>query len=132
MGRYYSGDIEGKFWFGVQSSMDAESFGGEYDMLEDEEGNEYGAQFSFFTKDIPDIEEGLKTALEELGEDNKKKLDDFFAKVNSYNNEMIEKETGIPVLKVKELLEPYARYLFGEEILKCVQEKGQCVFEAEL
>jgi len=29
MGRYYSGDIEGKFWFGVQSSDDASFFGGE-------------------------------------------------------------------------------------------------------
>lgn len=28
MGRYYSGDISGKFWFGVQSSTDAENFGG--------------------------------------------------------------------------------------------------------
>lgn len=27
MGRYYSGDIEGKFWFGVQSSHDGEFFG---------------------------------------------------------------------------------------------------------
>ena len=27
MGRYYDGDIEGKFWFGVQSSDDAEFFG---------------------------------------------------------------------------------------------------------
>ena len=28
MGRYYSGDIEGKFWFGVQSSTAARRFGG--------------------------------------------------------------------------------------------------------
>jgi hypothetical protein len=27
MGRYYSGDIEGKFWFGTQSSDDATHFG---------------------------------------------------------------------------------------------------------
>ena len=27
MGRYYSGDIEGKFWFGIQPSNDAEQFG---------------------------------------------------------------------------------------------------------
>lgn len=26
MGRYYSGDINGKFWFGVQSSYDADNF----------------------------------------------------------------------------------------------------------
>lgn len=28
MGRYYSGNIGGKFWFGVQCSADAENFGG--------------------------------------------------------------------------------------------------------
>ena len=27
MGRYYNGDIEGKFWFAVQSSDDADFFG---------------------------------------------------------------------------------------------------------
>ena len=27
MGRYYTGDIEGKFWFAVQSSDDADFFG---------------------------------------------------------------------------------------------------------
>ena len=27
MGRYYSGDINGKFWFGIQNSDDAEQFG---------------------------------------------------------------------------------------------------------
>ncbi len=27
MGRYYQGDIEGKFWFGCQKSTDAEFFG---------------------------------------------------------------------------------------------------------
>ena len=33
MGRYYHGDINGKFWFGVQSSVDACNFGGEYEVL---------------------------------------------------------------------------------------------------
>ena len=27
MGRYYNGDIDGKFWFAVQSSNDADFFG---------------------------------------------------------------------------------------------------------
>ena len=27
MGRYYSGDIDGKFWFATQSSNDADFFG---------------------------------------------------------------------------------------------------------
>lgn len=34
MGRYYSGDIAGKFWFACQSSDDAENFGGKIDRYE--------------------------------------------------------------------------------------------------
>jgi len=30
MGRYYYGDIEGKFWFGIQSSTDASFFGADH------------------------------------------------------------------------------------------------------
>lgn len=33
MGRYYSGNIAGKFWFGVQDSTDARNIGGKVDML---------------------------------------------------------------------------------------------------
>ena len=42
MGRYYSGDIEGKFWFAVQDSDDADHFGIEGEVLEDEDGEESG------------------------------------------------------------------------------------------
>ena len=28
MGRYYNGDIKGKFWFGIQKSDSASRFGG--------------------------------------------------------------------------------------------------------
>ena len=48
MGRYYNGDIEGKFWFAVQSSDASERFGGtgyqpaytEYDFGEDDFGGD--------------------------------------------------------------------------------------------
>lgn len=30
MGRYYNGDIEGKFWFGMQDSYDISAIMGEY------------------------------------------------------------------------------------------------------
>lgn len=33
MGRYYSGSISGKFWFGIQSSFDAKNIGGKIDKL---------------------------------------------------------------------------------------------------
>ena len=33
MGRYYSGHISGKFWFGIQSSYDASYFGIEHNNI---------------------------------------------------------------------------------------------------
>ena len=61
MGRYYSGDIEGKFWFGVQSSDDPDFFGGQTS-----EPSEIG--YAFTTDDVPTIEQGLTECREELGE----------------------------------------------------------------
>ena len=53
MGRYYSGDIEGKFWFAVQSSNAADRFGSigyEPDYLE----------YYFNEDNLPDVQKELK------------------------------------------------------------------------
>jgi hypothetical protein len=118
MGRYYSGDIEGKFWFGLQPSDDASYFGGE--VYEPQTINYY-----FEEKHISDIEEGIKTCKEKLG-DNLQKLDAFFDKNNGYNDEMLKKAGIDP-----SFLEWYARLRLGEQILNCVKDKGSCEFEAE-
>ena len=52
MGRYYEGDIEGKFWFGIQSSDDADFFGSagfQPDYLE----------YYFDESNLPKIQSGL-------------------------------------------------------------------------
>lgn len=124
MGRYYTGDIEGKFWFAVQSSTDASFFGGE-------ESEPNYVDYYFSKDDLPTIEEGIKKCLETLGA-NKQKLDDFFANINGYNDEMIMKEFGISEKEVKHFLEWYARLSLGEKIQKCVVDNGDCSFQAEL
>jgi len=124
MGRYYNGDIEGKFWFAIQPSDDADFF-----MFTD--GYRTHLQYYFVKSNLEGIEEGIRICLEKLG-DNKKKLDDFFSKKNSYNEKMIEDETGIKEEDCKGVLEWYARLELGEKILKCVKEKGVCRFSAEL
>ena len=48
MGRYYNGDIEGKFWFAVQSSNDADYFG--------VEGDARFLNYYFTEEDLPKIE----------------------------------------------------------------------------
>ena len=52
MGRYYNGDIEGKFWFAVQSSTDADFFG--------VVGSEPSYLDYYFSEDnLKDIEKGI-------------------------------------------------------------------------
>jgi len=124
MGRYYSGDIEGKFWFGVQSSDDASFFGGY-------ESEPNYIDYYFDKSHLPKIKKGLETCYEKLG-DYQEKLEEFFKSKKFYNDEMIMKEFKISENKVRELLEWYARAILGEEIKKCVEEKGECSFQAEL
>lgn len=140
MGRYYSGDIEGKFWFAVQGSDDAEFFGceGEYLYWDDEpeEGDEderepYALAFNFETQDLEDINEGVRLCLEELGE-YKDKMDTFFNENETYTDEKLSESIGCEPDKVKNLLEYYARLELGMKIKKCVEETGCCCFDAEL
>jgi hypothetical protein len=129
MGRYYSGDIEGKFWFAVQSSDDAEFFGGSPC-----EPNYIVYHFDK-ERDMENVDDGIKTCLEKLGEF-KTKLDGFFAEggrgYRGYNDQMLAEAFQIPANKVRDLLEWYARLELGEKIKNCLQDKGECTFEAEL
>lgn len=140
MGRYYQGDIEGKFWFAVQSSDDATFFGGTETELyasdedEEEEENAYGAQYSFGADDMEDIEAGLATCKEELGEW-REKLDEFFDTRDFYNDQELAEFIGLEGEdvrgQIREKLKWYARLILGEKIYNCVKENGQCVFEGE-
>ena len=119
MGRYYSGDIEGKFWFAVQSSNAADRFG--------QQGYEPNyINYSFQEEDLEAVEEEIANIEATLG-DKKQKLDDFFASVNGYNDKDIE-ALGI----TKEELSDYADLGLGIKIRDCIKENGSCEFEAEL
>lgn len=131
MGRYYDGDIHGKFWFAVQSSRDAIHFGGREE-LEDQE-----AFYYFNTDDLDSINKGIKEVTEFLGE-NKALLDKFFDEPRGYNDQMIADLLGITgteeQVKMRTLanLVAYARLGLGEQIRDCVIETGECSFSAEL
>lgn len=136
MGRYYSGDIEGKFWFAIQSSDDADNFGVDGEPIYDEDGDETGGlEYNFTESDIPSIEEGIQKCLEVLGEE-KKRIDDFFAEGGpghtGYTDEMLMEYLGVNGERAAELLVNYARLGLGNQILDCVREIGSCIFEAEL
>ena len=123
MGRYYHGDIEGKFMFAVQSSADADFFG--------VQGQEAYLHYYFDKDHMTSIEEGIKTCKIELGSW-RKKLDKFFKKNNGWNDKMLEDQISLSPEKSKGILKWYARLGLGQKIKKCVEKNEQCSFEAEL
>ena len=127
MGRFYQGDIEGKFWVGVQPSDDADFFGveGVHPQI---------LEYEFYEDHKSGVRTGLEKCLKELG-DAKIHLDQFFMKHHSYNNEILmaylnEHMESAPE-DVHSILKWYARYELGTEILESIDQRGQCVFEAE-
>ena len=150
MGRYYDGDINGKFWFGVQSSDAADRFGQrgqepsyiEYyydrDDLDEVEAEiiaiilKLGGQFEkmeeFFSQNngyndkmLDEVEAEIIAIILKLGGE------EFFSQNNGYNDKMLN-EAGIDIA----LLSDYADYCLGIKIRDCIKEIGGCSFTAEL
>lgn len=119
MGRYYRGDINGKFWFAVQSSDCASRFGGEA-------SEPQYIQYYFDEDHLDGVMQEINNIQESLGE-NLQKIQDFFAWKSSYTDEML-KEVGI----TEEMLSDYADIGIGMQIRDCIIKKGYCQFDAEL
>lgn len=119
MGRYYSGDIEGKFWFAVQSSNAASRFGG----IESEPSY---IDYYFDENQLEEVEAEIKNIEDSLG--NKIQiLENFFKENNGYTDVSINK-LGVSMHELKE----YADLKLGIKIRDCIKESGQCSFQAEL
>ena len=101
MGRYYSGDIEGKMWFAIQNSSDWDYFG--------KEGN-YPERLEYYyeKEDLPEIKKGIENCKKMLGK-YKKEIDLYFKKEQGYNDKELAKCLKIKEDGVKPLLEWYAR-----------------------
>jgi hypothetical protein len=118
MGRYYNGDINGKFWFAVQSSNAADRFG-----VTGEQPSTLSYYFS--EDDLEGVEDEIENIEESLG-DKLQLIEKFFEKHNGYNDEMLA-EAGI----TQEELSDYADLGLGKKIRDSIKENGQCSFEAE-
>lgn len=111
MGRYYSGDIEGKFMFGVQSSH---------------AGKRFGAEYVVYYDSYQDIKKELN---EILSTGAVARVERMFKNVMGYNDETC-KEYGVSVNDLSE----YADYKLGKKILDFFDEnpKCNCYFDAEI
>lgn len=124
MGKYYSGDIEGKFWFGVQSSDSADRFG--------VQGYEpQYLEYWFQEDDLPSVQKELERIEKQFGEDFKK-IKEFFEGRKVYNDEELAEYLGTAEAFARQILKEYADYELGKKIEKSIIENGQCSFTAEL
>jgi hypothetical protein len=119
MGRYYSGDIEGKFWFGVQSSTAADRFGVHH------ETPNY-VEYFYCEDDLPEVEAEINRIIEGLG-NMLQVVEDFFKYNNGYTDDQLS-AIGI----TNNILSEYADLKLGESIRDCIIGAGICKFDAEL
>ena len=118
MGRYYNGDIEGKFMFAVQSSTSADRFG----------SLSHEARYVEYHFDEEEHAEVVELELATLKEAYDK-VDSFFDSLgkDSYSKEDV-KRADITDAEMSD----YADYKLGKKILDCLRENGYCSFNAEL
>lgn len=123
MGRYYSGDIDGKFVFGIQDSNAADRFGvtGEHP---------YYLEYYFTEENIPQIESELRNIKEAFGKD----FDSLYDIVENYgySQSRVVELFNIDDHQAQVYLSEIADYMLGEQILEKVKEQGYCSFDAEL
>jgi len=124
MGRYYHGDINGKFQFAIQSSNDADFFG--------VKGYQPEHFFYNFEKDdLKNVKKGIEDCEKELG-DYLKFMDKFFKNKDYFNREELQKILKVDENKMRDLLKWKARLHLGNEIKSCIEKNGRCDFKAEL
>jgi len=116
MGRYYSGDIEGKFMFAVQSSDAADRFGSTGERPE---------QLDYYFN----REDHMETILEELDslKENYEKVAKFFEDKDGYTQQDL-KDAAITDAEMSD----YADYNLGMNIKEGLEEQEDIYFTAEI
>ena len=127
MGRYYWGDIKGKFGFACQSSDDADFFG--------VTGIEYDSPLSYeFEKsDLDKVNKGIKKCKEySLIVKHLDKYNEITKGENYINSRSVSSQLGINENTFNNFLKVNARLHLGLQIKESIEKNGQCRFEAEL
>ena len=120
MGRYYHGDIEGKFWFAVQSSDAPSRFS------KRAECEPSYIEYYFDDDHLQEVQKELGRIKKKIGK-RMEKFDEFFSGECGYNDEML-KAAGLP----PHMVEDYADYKLGKQIEECIIKTGECSFSAGL
>ena len=118
MGRYISGDINGKFWFGLQPSDAADRFG--------VTGYQPEELYYYFDKeDLNSVEEEI-SLLEENLKDVIPNIKNMFKNSSSWSTEILAANNV-----TQQQLSDYVDLQLGYDIRDCIKENGSCEFVAE-
>ena len=124
MGRWYSGDVEGKFWFGIQDSNAADRFG--------VTGHQPEELYYYFDQEsLHGIYQELSNIATNLGS-NLILLHKFFKENTSYTDKKVAEYLIVETDVAQKLLKDYADFELGLKIAEAVRTTGQCEFTAEL
>tara|TARA_R100001129_G_scaffold141987_1_gene103214 strand:- start:1689 stop:2069 length:381 start_codon:yes stop_codon:yes gene_type:complete len=126
MGRYYSGDVEGKWWFGVQSSNTPIKFGGTETFIDYTICND-----GTFKRQVKQLKQDLGDKLEWLQQ--------FFDENNGYNDAMLmefmmKKNPRYDKSELRKDLENFADYEFAMQVKEYFDDTGNeyCHVNSEL
>lgn len=122
MGRYYYGDIEGKFGFGIQPSTAPEDFLG---------AEPVRITYSWSGKDE------IKQRIDRIKQEMKHRYDQlelYFSKKSTYTNEELAEYMHITEAELKDTLLDYYNYKLGEKVYNYMVENDTdcCQIDAEL
>lgn len=141
MGRFYDGDIEGKFGVGVQPSNDADFFGVEGTEPDATEFDEDEVVpdcllYDFSEADLPAVEEGLdecrRTLNEEYAELSRKDKEFWAGHDSPCGSRDYEAAMGVDEDTLRDFERWMCRLALGTEIAECIRKTGSCSFSAEL
>ena len=120
MGRYYDGDISGKFWFGVQESTAPEKLGA------------FPTRITYCWADKKALEDRL-VEMEKLLGDNLKKMDEFFDDRSAYTEKELAEHLGVEEEKAGSLLVIYADICLGRKAKKYLDSgNNYCIIDCDL
>lgn len=124
MGRYYTGDIEGKFWFGLQPSDAADRFGVEGYQPEE-------LQYEFLEEHKEDVLKEIEAIKKSLGK-HRETLDKHLIDNQGYCFDDLPEVLGVKKSEVEQILHDYADLELGIAISEELSNSNRCFFSVEL
>jgi len=125
MGRYYTGDIEGKFWFGSQPSSDILEYG--------QDDSDSRIQATIYYEELDEIKEKVAKFKAEFEKKFKMTYKKFMALIKKQGYLTSSNDKTTQTIKWGKMCREASRIELGDKVIKGLKDKKDDLFvEAEL